>query len=143
MNEDSFDCFVKNIEMDIENIFPFSPVHSSPRKFSHVFSTEDKRRRRFFPDCAAVSALCISTGAPWHLDDIKMKFVPSGERGRRGREDSRFSFWGTRQPASPSFHGSKRIETKTGRKRVWTALMGSVDDPGTVDDEKNEGQSWG
>lgn len=52
-----------------------------------------------------------------------MKFAPSGPG-----EKILVSVF----EAAPLSTASKRIETKTGRKRVWTPLMGFVDE------EKNE-----
>lgn len=127
VNRDSLDCFVirQNIQIEFRIEYPLSPVHSSkvqPRVF-------DRRQTAspLLPGTVPRRHSCISTGAPWHLDDIKMKFV-WGER----REKILVSVFEERGSLSPSFHGSKRIETKTGRKRVWTPLMGFVDE------EKNE-----
>lgn len=54
-----------------------------------------------------------------------MKFAPSGP----GEKILVSVFEAASRPLSTA---SKRIETKTGRKRVWTPLMGFVDE------EKNE-----
>lgn len=107
-----------------EYISPFTCSFLASKVEPRVF---DKKTNGASASCR-VRHSRISTGAPWHLDDIKMKFAPSGP-GRGGR---RFSFQFLRQHLAPLSTASKRIETKTGRKRVWTPLMGFVDE------EKNE-----
>lgn len=99
---------------------PFLASKVEPRVFDKKTNGASASRR--------VRHSRISTGAPWHLDDIKMKFAPSGP-GERREKILVSVFEAASRPLSTA---SKRIETKTGRKRVWTPLMGFVDE------EKNE-----
>lgn len=78
-HESRFRAIVSCENIQIESLFHLS----IPRLENSATCFRQKTN-----DIAATSSrtvprqLCISTtgGAPWHLDDIKMKFVPSGEK---------------------------------------------------------------